>query len=191
MIFDPLEHIKWTDETRAIDVKYIFRFWNNVDIRGDDDCWNWLSGKDTAGYGIFALSRKATKAHRLSYLLTNGTLLKDLLVCHICDNRPCVNPNHLILGTYFDNMQDVKQRQRRDYKSITGQNNANTVLTDDLVNDIRVRYAIGYTLDKLAQIYSFVNRGSIYRIIKGVTWKHLLEVDDIEIIMQQHLINKG
>ena len=83
------------------------RFWSYVDVRGEDDCWNWLGSK-TAGYGRFGFMGKYKLAHRI---VVFGPLTKShLLALHNCDNPSCVNPKHLRAGTYKDNMEDLSKR---------------------------------------------------------------------------------
>jgi len=78
-----------------------------------DDCWPWLAGKLRAGYGIFHIShRKPRLAHRMMWELENGQIPAGLDVLHKCDNPPCVNPNHLFLGTQRDNGQDMARKGR-------------------------------------------------------------------------------
>lgn len=91
------------------------RFWSKVDTSGA--CWEWTAACTDNGYGIFAsrfhlLSRKA---HRAAWELTNGPIPTKLLVLHHCDNRKCVNPSHLFLGTAQDNTRDAVAKGRLDY----------------------------------------------------------------------------
>jgi len=81
-------------------------FWRKVDIKGPDDCWNWLAGKSGSGYGSFEYEGKTRNAHKLSWEFTNGPVPAGLLVCHKCDNPACCNPSHLYLGTHSDNACD-------------------------------------------------------------------------------------
>lgn len=88
------------------------RFWSNVERRGDSDCWRWLGSKNGAGYGSFSGIGHTTMAHRACWMMHFGSIPPGMVVMHKCDNRECVNPNHLQLGTYRDNIQDAIQKGR-------------------------------------------------------------------------------
>lgn len=91
-------------------------FWKLVEKT--NSCWNWIGCKNQKGYG--RLNRKGIKysAHRYSWLITFGEIPTELFVCHSCDNRLCVNPSHLWLGSAKDNKQDClnKNRQGKGFK---------------------------------------------------------------------------
>lgn len=81
--------------------------------KSEHGCWLWKSGCDVNGYGMFMVCRVAgrqlnVQAHRLAYLLAHGEQISGWVVRHSCNNPPCVNPDHLKLGTQADNMADRK-----------------------------------------------------------------------------------
>ncbi len=87
------------------------RFMDKVAIIPFHTCWEWLGSK-TLGYGTFYTQRQ-TRAHRVSYELFVSKIPNGLLVCHKCDNRGCVRPDHLFLGTYLDNNRDCVLKGRK------------------------------------------------------------------------------
>lgn len=100
------------------------RFWEKVDRRGPDECWEWQGYLNESGYGYLSISHAGRAlAPRVSMLLTGNDPLGQL-VCHTCDNPRCVNPGHLYLGSQKDNMRDRSERGPR--KALCGRGHAFT-----------------------------------------------------------------
>lgn len=85
------------------------RFLRN--IKKTKACWNWIGKLNNSGYGSIKKGR-TSGAHRISYEIRNGPIPKGYYVLHKCDNRICVNPDHLWIGTQSDNMIDCQKKGR-------------------------------------------------------------------------------
>jgi hypothetical protein len=89
------------------------RFWRKV--RKTDGCWEWTASFRGLGYGQIKVNQKMLYAHRVSWEMANGPIPDGLCVLHHCDNPPCVNPDHLFLGTQADNMRDKVRKNRQGF----------------------------------------------------------------------------
>lgn len=157
-----------TPETRAN------AFWGRVDKSGGPEaCWLWRGAVTSKwGYGCTQVGgRRVLGAHKVAWTLTNGDP-GPLCVLHRCDNRICVNPAHLFLGTKKDNAADAVAKDRH----ARGERNAQNKLTADDVLEIRRTYrreSHGRSNAKeLAAKYG-VTHGTINCAVAGKTWKHL------------------
>lgn len=146
------------------------RFWVKVG-RQDAGCWEWLASLDSRGYGNFGVPRNdgsgrflMQRAHRVSWQLTHGDIPRGMVVCHSCDNRRCVNPGHLFLGTQGDNMADCVSKSRLGNRS--GEFNSRARLTATQVKKIREDTA---SLAVLAARYG-VSKSTVHGVRSGKTW---------------------
>lgn len=117
------------------------------------------------GYGLFSINNQNRPAHRIAYTLFRGEIPQDIQVCHTCDNRACVNPDHLFLGTLQENIAD-KVAKRRQAKGTTI---AQHKLTEDAVREIRATLR---QTSALAEKYG-VHRTLIQQIRSGKGWGHV------------------
>lgn len=155
-----------------IDSKIFYNFISKVNKT--DTCWVWNASRMSSGYGQFWVNRNKIGAHQFSFIYYNERDLKSGdVVMHICDNKLCVNPKHLKIGTQKDNIHDMlsKGRQRKIKTYSSGENHVNSKLSNEQAKQIRKLYATGdYTWVGLAKIYSISKRCAGY-IIQNVTYK--------------------
>src|SRR5262245_38891990 len=142
-------------------------FWDRVNIQRG--CWEWrgeVSKGMRGGYGVFRKKR----VHRLSYEAVRGPIPLGLFVCHHCDNRRCVRPSHLFVGTAKDNTMDMVRKGR--HKHTRGESTASSKLTENGVRDIRDRIARGERVRAIARLFG-VHWSQITLIKTGKAWKHV------------------
>lgn len=145
------------------------RFWSRVALTADvERCWNWQAGKMRSGYGSVAVNGKITTTHRAAWFYTYGTM-STLHLLHSCDNKLCVNPNHLREGTNQDNIADKMSRNRQS----RGERGGGAKLTEAAVIKIRELYAAGAG-SQLALASMFGVCGTtIHRIVNRQRWQHV------------------
>ena len=145
-------------------------------IKDSNGCWNWV---DSRRYGATCLNKKVISTHVLSYRIFNNLdkIPHGLVVRHKCDNPKCCNPDHLELGTHYDNAQDRVTRNR----SAIGMKSGNAKFTDDDIRAIRYLYSLNTKGERkkivkcatLAKIYG-VHRCTIEKIVRNGCWTHVI-----------------
>ena len=153
---------------------------NESYVVDESGCWLWQKKSRTGStgkYGRFSVNGKSTPAHRYSWELHNGSEIPTgMLIMHICDNPICVNPEHLLLGTHQDNMDDMVAKGRqakgdsfKDRKSAKGSKQFNSKLTEQqaisIFNDNRPQRVI-------ASEYK-ISQTIVHNIKSMKTWRHI------------------
>lgn len=155
---------------RELTVKGLVAFYKTSQ---ETDCWVWIGRTHKSGYGLVCCrttSKNEHYAHRLSWELHHGPIPTGLQVCHHCDNPPCVNPEHLFLGTAWDNTWDSKRKGR----AIQGERVASSRLCAEQVLEIRKLGRETTTLSQrqIGALFG-VTRSAVQRVLSRGTWKHL------------------
>ena len=149
------------------DGKTLERFWAKVDRGNPDDCWEWNAHRVRGGYGRIWAAGRHWMAHRLSWSIHNGPIPDGLMIRHTCDNPPCVNPGHLLVGTRADNGRDVRLRGRK-----RGMAHNLAILTDKDVLFIRRAFRLGIRPSRIARRLN-VSESVVYSVRSRKTWTHI------------------
>lgn len=142
-------------------------------VRDASGCLEWTGRKyaitrpGRGGYGVISINKKRTTAHRAAWVIANGPIPPGMIVCHRCDNRACVDPDHLFLGTPRDNTRDMlgKRREAR------GEGHGIARLNDDAVREIRANPEA--SLGSLAARFG-VSKSTIHAVRHGLRWTHVV-----------------
>lgn len=136
---------------------------------GNQKCWEWQGSVQANGYGRITHRRRTQYAHRFIWEAFNGPIPAGMDVCHTCDNRRCVNPAHMFLGTRRDNMIDAKIKNRLQ----RGADRYNSVLTDEKVRHARKLRKDGQKVKDIAREMG-VKPQTLAKAIRGKTWRHVV-----------------
>lgn len=165
-------------------------FWEKVDQRGPDECWPWTAATATNGYGVFGVLRKDRgewchrqwKSHRLAWSFVNGFIPEGMVIRHSCDNPPCCNPRHLLLGTGNDNVADKVMRNRQSRGPLhsqimqvviaRGEQSGNARLTERVVRQMRAEFQSGAPTAEIARRFD-VSVPTAYRVTTYRSWRHI------------------
>lgn len=151
------------------------RFWTHVQKEGPvaprlgTRCWIWTANS-LNGYGRLKVNGEMVWAHRMSWQFAHGEVPAGMFVLHQCDNPPCVNPDHLFIGSKLDNARDRDAKCRR--AAPIGVLNGRAKLTEDDVLKIRQRRSEGAKRKQLAQDFG-VSLAAIKHVLGKSTWNHV------------------
>ena len=142
-----------------------------------DRCWGWSAATNDKGYGQFWFDGRLRYAHRASWEIANGKPPPEgMLVRHSCDNPPCANPRHLLIGTVADNTADMISRGRG--VQPTGVANGRAKLNPDVVREIRRLHRSGWTKSAIARLVGCA-QPTIKNVVIGKTWAHVADSGDV------------
>lgn len=150
-----------------------YRYWNKVDRKGANECWNWKGVRTRAGYGQIRVDGKMVYTHRFAYQNWRGDIPDGMFVCHKCDNRSCCNPNHLFLGTPADNTADMIKKGRDSRPIFKGEAHGSAKLTEVDVMAIKKRLTAGGESQKAIAADYGVRQQQISHINTGKSWSDL------------------
>lgn len=140
-------------------------------ILTESGCHEWPNSKNSRGYGTLGgdLNGPTLAAHRVAWEIAHGPIPPGMGVRHICDNPPCINPEHLLLGTHQDNMDDRTARERQ----VRGTRSSKAKLTEDQVRQMRALYATGAVrkVDLAAQFG--IGFSTVRQVLNRQTWRHV------------------
>jgi len=137
-------------------------------IKKESKCWFWTGIIDKHGYGKLRINKKRVLAHRASYEIFVGIIASKMLILHSCNNRACINPDHLKQGTVQDNSNDMINANR----SLQGEKHHKAKLTESDVRKIR---ELGNNLSqqKIANMFG-VSQLNVSLILRNKAWKHVI-----------------
>lgn len=147
------------------------RFWRKVSKT--EQCWIWTGNRRPNGYGAIQEGAKGSRtlsAHRLSYEMHCGPIPDHHVVMHTCDNPSCVRPDHLLVGTYQENMDDMWAKGRGRPAVNLGEASGRAKLTDERVRFIRANPRMGHK--EIADLWG-LSPNAVRGVRIGRTWKHI------------------
>jgi hypothetical protein len=134
-------------------------------------CTEWPWGRTGAGYGLTRGRRGQRRylAHRVVWTYVRGAIPFGMQVCHRCDNPPCINVDHLFLGTNGDNQRDKVEKGRQKGGGPPGLRHHAAKVTPSAASEMRLRFAAGESQVVLARVFG-VSRATVHNVVRGRHW---------------------
>lgn len=163
----------------TIEEEFIEKFYRYFTFSITNECWEWNRKIRRNGYGVFTYKNRQILAHRFSYTLFYGEVPESLLVCHSCDNRKCVNPDHLFLGESVDNVHDMIRKGRHSPPpTFYGEKHSRAfskLSKEDVINIFNLKDTLQFgDIKKIAKEYG-VSTATISSIMSGSRWKWITQ----------------
>ena len=136
-----------------------------IDIDKSGCCWEWIGRKNKSGYGLTGIRSGSELAHRAYWQLVIGEIPSGMCLLHSCDNKKCVNPAHLRIGTHAENMAEASERNRM--RPSKGEKNGRSKISYEIADEIRKDSTSSNVL--LAHKYG-VSDVSISNVRLGKSW---------------------
>lgn len=138
----------------------------------DSGCWEWAGRIRADGYGRLIAEGRGVLAHRWFYEKHVGPIPAGMVVCHRCDNPPCVNPAHLFVGTQADNVADMHAKGRARFGLVRGATVGTSKLSESDVRELRSMYASGIRRALIAERFG-VSTCTVWQIGTRQRWAHI------------------
>lgn len=142
------------------------RVFTKVVIDNETGCWNYTGTIHTNGYGVISIKNKYFYVHRIAFTLKIGFLPVEEKVCHTCDNKICINPEHLYKGSQQDNIND-REKQKRVRVKLPRENKRFKLLSIEEKEEVRHSYRLGQKPKDIA-IHFEIEESKIWEAILGL-----------------------
>lgn len=140
-------------------------------------CIVWTGYKGACDYGVIGYKNKQWKTHRLIWTLAHGAIPEKMKILHKCDNPPCINIEHLFMGTQQDNVRDMIKKSRGGWPGTPGSLHHAAKLNEKIVLTMRVLRKKNMSFNEIAKKFGVTTR-TAWRAITGRTWKHVRSMNE-------------
>lgn len=150
------------------------RFWSKVSKSSEPDgCWEWTACRDRFGYGVCSktILNTSTRAHRAIWQILFGEIPEGYVICHKCDNPPCVRPDHLFPGTALDNMRDKVAKGRAHGQNKGEEHTQSLLKNEDIVRIFQLNQD-GLTCRAIGKLL-LVSEYNVSLILRNKRWAHV------------------